>query len=225
MRYQQRRRKRICYMCDADGVTREHAPPSRFFPEGKKSRLITVRSCELHNHGNSKDVEYVRNLISGSVNANEIGRAIHQDRSLQSYRDSPRLLNQTFSVIEPIFVDGQLSVKVSTESIRFKQVIDAIAYALYFYEFKETFKFTWKLFNDIVVPMADEHDEFVEVERNRHRILCESMVPHLKVGLADQPDVFRYGVYKGEEPYMVFFQFVFYGGVVIYASGEPVLSV
>jgi hypothetical protein len=56
-----------CYMCDAAGTTKEHAPPDCFFPKGYRAGLWTVPSCDAHNSRNSKDVEYVRNVITSHI--------------------------------------------------------------------------------------------------------------------------------------------------------------
>src|SRR6185437_6074985 len=65
-----------CYACDQPATTREHVPPFSFFPEGHKQNLITVPSCAAHNNANSKDVEYVRNIITTSFGVNSVGETI-----------------------------------------------------------------------------------------------------------------------------------------------------
>lgn len=52
--------QKYCYMCGADGSTREHVPPRCFFPKGVgHQELLTVRSCPKHNTGKSNDDQYV----------------------------------------------------------------------------------------------------------------------------------------------------------------------
>jgi len=49
-----------CYMCGADGSTREHVPPRSFFPKGVgHQELLTVPSCPKHNTAKSNDDQYV----------------------------------------------------------------------------------------------------------------------------------------------------------------------
>lgn len=50
--------KEHCYHCGAPASTREHVPPKGFFPKG--SDLITVPSCETHNHDKSHIDETMR---------------------------------------------------------------------------------------------------------------------------------------------------------------------
>src|SRR6185369_1818743 len=61
-----------CYMCDKATVSREHAPPLGFFPEDRRVNLITVPSCKTHNNDNSDDVRYVRDIITSSIDVNEV---------------------------------------------------------------------------------------------------------------------------------------------------------
>lgn len=52
--------KTHCYMCGADGSTREHVPPRCFFPKGVgHQELLTVPSCPKHNTAKSNDDQYV----------------------------------------------------------------------------------------------------------------------------------------------------------------------
>lgn len=63
-------------MCDKPGVTSEHVPPKSFFPDDRRVNLLTVPSCWTHNNGNSKDVEYVRNVITAGWGVNPIGEQV-----------------------------------------------------------------------------------------------------------------------------------------------------
>jgi hypothetical protein len=60
-------------MCSADATTREHVPPKSLFPKGYRENLTIVRSCVTHNHDQSLDIEYARNLITGFYGVNAQG--------------------------------------------------------------------------------------------------------------------------------------------------------
>src|ERR1044071_8771158 len=65
-----------CYMCDAPATTREHVPPSCFFPAGYRTDLWTVPACRSHNQDNSPDVEYTRSIIALDGTTNQIAREL-----------------------------------------------------------------------------------------------------------------------------------------------------
>jgi len=50
-----------CYFqgCVEKGTTKEHIPPRSFFPDGEKTNLLTVKSCEKHNGAKSTNDLYV----------------------------------------------------------------------------------------------------------------------------------------------------------------------
>src|SRR2546423_14667988 len=109
-----------CYMCEQPGVTTEHVPPKAFFPDDRRFNLITVPSCWRHNESNSKDVEYVRNVITGSWGVNSVGEEVQQ-KSFRSFDKSPKLLRQTFRDIKPVMKDGEETGAFSVNLIRLKK--------------------------------------------------------------------------------------------------------
>src|SRR6185503_5255413 len=95
-----------CYMCDKPAVTREHAPPLAFFPSDLRVNLITVPSCKFHNNDNSRDVEYVRNIIVTDINSNEVARELFSKKVLPSFKRSPKLTSKTFAKVREVRVGG-----------------------------------------------------------------------------------------------------------------------
>jgi hypothetical protein len=218
-----RRRKRkkepeeTCYMCDDEATTREHSPPYSFFPKDKRVNLITVPSCPRHNNNNSKDVEYVRNLICSDFHTNKVGLAIFE-KARRSYERSPKLFTQTFSRIRLIKVNGQETAVYKINLTRFKPVIRAIASALYFHEFGEKFAYHWNVYN---ATMVSENEGFYDKPDKINPQLRE-VVRRMPAADRDtnQPDVFKFAVYRGKLPHEVFYRLVFYGGVDVYAFGS-----
>ncbi|EPS3402213.1 hypothetical protein ACVD4U_004275 [Vibrio vulnificus] len=56
-----------CYFCGGEVTGVEHIPPRSFFPKGKRQDLITVDSCDIHNQEKSKEDEYIRAILLGSI--------------------------------------------------------------------------------------------------------------------------------------------------------------
>ena len=77
------------------------------FPDKPSLQLITVPSCPSHNNDNSKDVEYVRNVMVASWGVNTTGEEV-QKKAFRSFDKSPKLLRQTFrdSLPRPQRCDG-----------------------------------------------------------------------------------------------------------------------
>ncbi|MGC7893659.1 hypothetical protein [Vibrio anguillarum] len=60
-----------CYYCGGEVTGVEHIPPRSFFPKGKRDKLITVDSCNVHNQEKSHDDEYVRAIFLASIKADD----------------------------------------------------------------------------------------------------------------------------------------------------------
>lgn len=206
-------------MCDEDGITREHVPPFSFFPKGHRRNLLTVPSCPEHNHSNSLDVEYSRNLIVSQLSTNALARSWFQCPVLRSYKRSPGLRNQTFEKITPIIVDGRETVIVECDMPRFKSIIEAIAYACYFKDFGERYVGKWVIFSPSMVAteillrgLSDPNESL----RAWLRALPFTDIP------TSNPEVFKYGVHIENEPDGVYsYRFEFYEGFVVHAIREP----
>jgi hypothetical protein len=142
-------------MCDKPSVTREHAPPLAFFPSDRRGILITVPSCTAHNNDNSKDVEYIRNIVVTDINTNELARSLFRSKVLPSFKRSPKLKRQTFARYREVFVWGMNSAVVDTNPARLNKVKKAIASALYFHDFNEKFGYPWSVHGATMVPFSN----------------------------------------------------------------------
>jgi len=132
-------------MCDAAAVTREHVPPKSFFPASLRTNLITVPSCLKHNLDNSKDVEYVRNVISTQHGANDASGEVFE-LTKRSLDHSPKLMSQTFRGMKPITVDGNETGAFPIDLVRHKNVMSTIAYAMYFQNKQRKHRGDWRIF-------------------------------------------------------------------------------
>jgi hypothetical protein len=202
-----------CYMCDAEGTTREHVPPDSFFPKGYRDNLVTVPSCDEHNTKNSKDVEYVRNVIVVHISTNNAARSHFQDKVLRSFRNSLKLFNRTFKDVKPIIFNGKETGIFTVDINRFNQVMESIAYAVYYKSFDRSYAGYWDIFaSSFILNEAlfqDKRDDTIEY-RQLLRQLSFTDEP------SSQPRVFRYAVNMLDEEQFVY-RFVFYEGVIIYA--------
>ncbi len=111
-----------CYMCDATAVTKEHVPPKCFFPDRLRRNLVTVPSCVDHNLENSKDVEYVRNVISTQRGTNDVAAELFE-KTKRSFDRSPKLMSQTFRSMTPIIVSGEETGAFTVDLARHKSVV------------------------------------------------------------------------------------------------------
>jgi hypothetical protein len=206
-----------CYMCNVDGTTREHVPPDSFFPKGYREGLITVPACPSHNNQNSKDVEYVRNVIVSHIDTNDIARGHFQGKVKRSFERSPKLYMQTFQDAKPIIVEGQETGVYALDLVRFNSVMEAIAGAIYFKSFGKTYAGRWEIFASSLIStqaiFQGQHDGWDEIRHLfRHLSLAEMPTP--------QPEIFRCGIRQGDEEKLIY-RFVFYGGFIVYALTRP----
>lgn len=139
----------ICYFCgiplDKTTITREHVPPKCFFPKGQKVDLITVPSCKEHNGGKSGDDEYLWQMISINILANEEGQTIATDKGLRSIFRNNQLTTKLADNARIIYIkepnkehlEPAFAFKIDFDRIN-KNII-GIFKAIYFYEFNKVF--------------------------------------------------------------------------------------
>jgi hypothetical protein len=200
-----------CYMCDADGITREHVPPVSFFPIGYRENLVTVPACHEHNTKNSKDVEYVRNIIVTHITTNETARGHFQNMVIRSFKHSPKLLTQTFDNVTSKIINGDETGVIRLDMPRFKLVMNAIAHAIFYKEFDKTYPRDWEIFSRSLLSASTLY-EGVPDGWEQERIGLEQVL--VADVLTPQPKVFRYGKKKWSEE-EVLYRFLFYEGFIV----------
>lgn len=201
-------------MCSKQAVNREHAPPKCFFPATHRDNLISVPSCEAHNNENTLDVEYVRNMITTGYNTNALARQHFKDKVLPSFEKSPRLREKTLKNAKPIIIDGQETGFAHIDLVRYKSVISAIAYALYFRSYQKSFKGVWVIVSpSLTITDKESHSTlqryFNVLDELNSATFFKLPMPH--------PEIFNCGVRKSGED-KVIFKFIFYEGFVVYAT-------
>lgn len=206
-----------CYNCDYHATTREHVPPRGFFPRGFRTNLWTVRSCVRHNLDNSLDVEYARNLIVSHRNVRGTAQELSQSASFRSFERSSALFFQTFQGAEFVIVDGEQTAVFPFDLERFKGVMEAIAYGLFYLENNnERYCGQWNVFS----PTLLGTDDLAGIPNNWHgfRELMGQIPFALKA--SPEPTVFRYGKHEFEDGIHFAYAFEFYGGFHVYVWNQ-----
>lgn len=200
-----------CYRCDSDGVTKEHAPASSFFPQGYRENLVTVPSCHEHNTSNSKDVEYVRNVIVAHLETNDVANRHLLEKVTRSFQHSPKLFYQTFKETAEILFNGEEAITYRGDLPRFSRVMSDLAYALYYKDFAKRFSATWGIFSlsllSSVTVFEGKSDGW-----DHYRSLLSQL--NFEEQLTPHPNVFRYGIERWNDLQLIY-RFIFYDGFVV----------
>jgi hypothetical protein len=206
-----KRTYRKCYQCDSDGVTKEHIPAKSFFPDNHRKNLITVPSCHDHNTSNSEDVEYVRNLITSHINANDVGMSHFQDKVIRSFDNSPKLFHRSFRDASTVLLSSEESLTYRFEFRRLAKVMSDLAYGLYFRDFRKSFMGTWGIFSLSLLSPATVFEGKPD-GWERYRETLRQLTFQQKS--TPQPRVFQYGVVQWNELQLIY-RLIFYEGFVV----------
>ena len=179
-----------CYACTKYATTKEHAPPSSFFPEGQRENLTTVPSCPEHNNDNSKDVEYARNVISMMFGVNAVGEQLFGNKSMRSFNRSPALMQKTFADIHSVQFRGMSVGAFTIDRARIVNVMRACITALHF---KKTGKRAsgWEI---ILANLMFQGEVPVEQSGAWFGLLSSFEQMSFQVQLTKSPDVFQFAI-------------------------------
>lgn len=200
--------KQTCYACEKPATTREHVPPLCFFPSDQRKGLITVPSCKLHNNDNSRDVEYVRNVV---VSLAELGPESKEvfDKALRSFDRRPGLMPRVYGDIRPMMLDGEERGVFTMDLARSDRVMIAAARALYYRESAKKLK-KWKVF-----MVTAQSDESLSGGKDAWEPLRKQLATvRYQYSATAQPNVFVYGTVV-LKPSAVVYQLIFYNAVVV----------
>lgn len=204
-----------CYACERPASTVEHCPPKSFFPEGQRDHLLTVGSCAQHNNDNSKDVEYVRNVLTTLWGVGSSGLELFERKARRSLDRSPGLLTQTFSTMQTVFYEGQITGVFRLDINRLESVFEACARAVHYHDTRQKHT-NW----GIVMPRLLFNPEVPKMAREKWARLCEMLQDVRFVqGSVANPSVFEYGVAQLQGNYL--YCFVFYQNFAVYALPLP----
>jgi hypothetical protein len=206
-----------CYMCDADATTREHVPPRSFFPKGHRENLVTVPSCIVHNHDQSLDIEYVRNIIVGFSGTNAHAEPVFEIAK-RSFERSSALFRQTFGDFEIVHFEGEKTGVFKVDLERMKSVMRPIANAIHFKDYGDRYSAEWNVF---VTSMKSREDFVGQPNQSQSFRTLLSTIQFVAKPVA-QPNIFAYAVNEMADGLV--FEFVFYGSFTIHCFGPRVRS-
>ncbi|HCE2179316.1 TPA: hypothetical protein NGT44_002902 [Vibrio parahaemolyticus] len=197
----------VCYFCGDEANSDEHAPPKSFFPKGMRENLITVRSCPKHNNDKSKDDEYVRLFVVGTldpaVSTNEKVQSTAIRGVVRKHALGFKMLNNAEVVNGEIAVDFDYS--------RFESFFDSLARAIYFHHFGSSLStdidlYIFKLrFADLDFGLQD----FLRIKENECRIRFDGLEKH-----GSNQEVFYYQVSYDEKA----LKLVLYDSFIVYVT-------
>ncbi len=209
-----------CYMCDSVEASREHAPPSCFFPKAKKfgqnlrRNLITVPSCDQHNSQKSKDDEFLRSVILMTPGNNRAGQHQFAWKLLPATSRKPHAY-RTFFKDKGTVAQGR-GRALQIDRGRFDHCIEHLVRALFFH----TYKRKWQLSIDIFSPnffsgidsdsMIPDQSTVKKVEASRHFLSCAP-------NQGENPDVFQYRIRCDESGEGFACAAIFYGCFEVYS--------
>lgn len=113
-------------------------------------------------------------------------------------------------------MNGKETAVYQINLTRYNRIMRGIAYALYFHDFGEPFQHHWWIYNATMVSQCEGFLDLPDQTNPRMRNLFR------RVPVADrdtnQPEVFRYGLYRGVG-HEAIYRLVFFEGVEVYAMG------
>jgi hypothetical protein len=208
-------------MCDSAATSREHAPPSCFFPNttnfGRNLRrnLITVPSCDFHNSHKSKDDEFLRSVILMPTAENsEAGQHQFFEKLLPATTRLPHTFTSFFG--DQGTVSGGRNRVLKIDRKRFDNCIDHLARAIFFYDFKRQ----WQLPISIVCPNFFKGVQSDQLVPHQPTINAAEISRQWLSGIpnrGENPEVFRYRIRYDEEGEGYAFGAIFYDSFEVFS--------
>lgn len=216
-----------CYMCDSVETSREHAPPSCFFPEAKeigrdlRRNLITVPSCDRHNSCKSKDDEFLRSVILMVAQTSETGRHQFFRKLLRAAARIPHAYKSFFADKGAVAQGKDRALQIDRQ--RFDRCIDHLARAVFF----DAFKRKWQLPISTVSPnilsgiasgQIVPHQSTGDIVKISRQFLCNEPIR------GENPDVFKYRLRYSEIDEVYTFAAIFYDCFEVYSFSSRELA-
>jgi hypothetical protein len=200
-----------CYACELPASTKEHAPPRSFFPVNKRDSLTTVPSCAQHNNDNSRDVEYVRNVITTMLGINEEGLKMFNGPTSRSLGRSTGLRVSTFGSMHTLQVGDMLTGALTVDLNRVNSVMIACTTALHFANTSQKHS-QWA----VVSPNLLFREGVPEQGRSTWQALVERLQ---NIDYEDRespnPEIFKYATAVDGGRYV--YRLLFFGGFCVFA--------
>ena len=140
-----RQKKKLCVYCRSPkDLTRDHIPPSSFFPKPRPTDLITVPCCRECHEAFTENDEYLRNylIFSPQCRGHVAASQLHESgiRSLQD-SNAGELSNPLFNTVNQSWPGNLVSslpfdygATVAPDDERIEEVIERIVVGLFWIE-------------------------------------------------------------------------------------------
>lgn len=127
-----------CYFkgCLEDGVTREHVPPKSFFPDGERTNLLTVPSCEKHNNDKKEDDFYVLSHICLGASKKNRARDIFMKKVVGQLNFNNQAMGRMIAKDSVMLSNGNVAYKVDEE--RFDNFFTSLTCGVLYSYYKES---------------------------------------------------------------------------------------
>lgn len=216
-----------CYRCDAEATSVEHVPPRCLFPEKKdmpdgfdyRKNLITVPSCEAHNTARSHDDEYLLCVLVSSFENNAAARQHFETKIMRLLRKKPWFQKTLLKFFKPVMLNGEETGAFKVDLKRLRNVLESVAYGLYFFTFNE------RWFDKIkIIPLGMFKKEGASFIRHPLEVIileCSKVFFSDKEKQGENPDIFYYQIYRDMDNNQLVIRMVFYGGVEVIALSSP----
>ncbi|QHG09286.1 hypothetical protein GSF12_04950 [Moraxella osloensis] len=191
----------VCYYCgiklQPNTLTKEHVPPKVFFPNTDRDNLITVPSCHLHNSGKSNDDEYLFQMLSIQILANEKGQNLGTEKGVASIRRNRKFMKELAKNASVVYVDEEKNGKLkptfafNIDDTRISNSIQAIARALYFFEFNKVFLGKITDYNASLISLDENNSIEINQSLENTRKVIERNFNHVEKKGSNQ-EIFYY---------------------------------
>jgi hypothetical protein len=216
-------------MCDSVETSREHAPPSCFFPKAKKFgqdlryNLITVPSCDQHNSQKSMDDEFLRSVILMTPGNNEAGRHQFAWKLLPATSRKPHAY-RTFFTDKGTVAQGT-GRALQIDRPRFDRCIEHLARAPFFH----TYNRKWQLPIDTFSPnffSGISSDDMVPDQPTVKKVEASRQFLSNEPNRGENPTVFQYRIRYDKEGADEGFAcaVIFYGCFEVYSYSSKDLN-
>lgn len=215
-----------CYMCNSDGISKEHVPPLCIFPESKdlppginyRKNLIIVPACKEHNLKKSSNDEYLLFVTVSNWNTNDIGLRQWRTKVLRAIAKRNSKL-KIFNNLRPVRVDNKLTGAFDLDIDRFSNEMDMVSRGIFFHHFGKQ----WFGSFDISSPAAIKTTEPDPSRYNERVVLLTDMISkklEQEPIRGENPEVFKYRYQYGfeENEYYFILQMVFYEYFIVSSS-------
>jgi len=212
-------------MCPATATSDEHVPPRCLFPEKKdlppgvdlRKRLITVRSCDVHNTRKSTDDEYLLYALTMNIPNNTVAENHFATKVMRAIGRNSSLIKRFAADQQPVIAEDvttgnrQETVAVKIDERRLERGLELMSRALYFHHFKSQWPGVVKVYPTFLLVISEpDAREMNEPREEMAAYTAQLMASEPRHG--ENPGVFFYQLAAGQPPTEHVMRLTFYEG-------------